>query len=479
LLNQRPFINSIKKRRQIMKKTLLLLLIGVIIVAGTAAIIQVSRQGRAAATDIYQTHAVAYGNLIETVGSTGQVRSNQTAMIAWQTTGRVDAVLVSLGEEVEAGQRLATLAEDSLAQNVIQAEAELLSAQQALDELLNSEIAQAQAYQALLNSRQTVIEAERLLAFYAGEQYQNQLDQAKTRVERAEDEVERAEANLEPYLDRDLDDPTRETYQNRLNTARLNYDDAVRELALLQMQPEQAAANLEAAQAQQADAQRRYEQVKDGPTAQEIAALEARIAIAEATLKTTSLTAPFSGTITEVKVKPGDLVSPASLAFRLDDLSTLLVDVSVAELDINRIQVGQLANLIFDAIPGQDFSARVAQVSPVGIAVQGIVDFNIVLELLDQDQAIKPGMTAAVNLIVDELEDVLLVPNRAVRAREGQLVVYLLENGELRSVTVLLGASSETMSQVLESDLQPGALIVLNPPSDPFTPSGGPGFFGR
>jgi HlyD family secretion protein len=114
LLNQRPFINSIKKRRQIMKKTLLLLLIGVIIVAGTAAIIQVSRQGRAAATDIYQTHAVAYGNLIETVGSTGQVRSNQTAMIAWQTTGRVDAVLVSLGEEVEAGQRLATLAEDSL-----------------------------------------------------------------------------------------------------------------------------------------------------------------------------------------------------------------------------------------------------------------------------------------------------------------------------------------------------------------------------
>jgi HlyD family secretion protein len=150
---------------------------------------------------------------------------------------------------------------------VIQAEAELLSAQQALDELLNSEIAQAQAYQALLNSRQTVIEAERLLAFYAGEQYQNQLDQAKTRVERAEDEVERSEANLEPYLDRDLDDPTRETYQNRLNTARLNYDDAVRELALLQMQPEQAAANLEAAQAQQADAQRRYEQVKDGPTA--------------------------------------------------------------------------------------------------------------------------------------------------------------------------------------------------------------------
>jgi HlyD family secretion protein len=462
-----------------MKKTLLILGIGIVAVVGIAAIIQVSRQGRAAATDQYQTHVVEFGNLIETVGSTGQVRSNQTAIIAWQTSGRVEQVLVSLGEQVEAGQSLAVLAHGSLSQAVIQAEAELLNARKSLDDLMHTETIQAQAYQVLLNSRQAVIEAERALAFYDGEQYQEQLDQAERRSEQAEEQIERAEANLEPYLERDEDDSTRQTFQNRLNTAHLNYDDEVRQLELLEMQPELAAANLEAAQAQLAEAQRRYEQVKDGPSAEEIATLEARIAVAEATLKQASLAAPFAGVVTEVKIKPGDLVSPGSLAFRLDDLSTVLVDVSVAELDINRIQVGQFASLVFDAIPGQEFSARVAQVSPVGIAVQGIVDFNVVLELVESDQAIKPGMTAAVNLIVDELEDVLLVPNRAVRARDGRLVVYVLENGELRSLPVLLGGSSETMSQVLESDLQPGNLVVLNPPSDPFNQSSRPGFFGR
>ncbi|MBE0410628.1 MAG: efflux RND transporter periplasmic adaptor subunit, partial [Anaerolineales bacterium] len=417
-----------------MKKTIVVLLIVIVVVGGAAAIIQVSRQGRAAATDNYQTHQVEYGNLTETIGSTGQVRSSQMAMIPWQTSGRVDRVLVSLGEFVDAGQSLAVLADDSLAQNVIQAEAELLNAQQALDELMNSEIVQAQAYQAVVNARQAVIEAERLLATFDGDNYQNQVEQAENGIERAQEEIDRAENNLEPYLDRDEDDPTRETYQNRLDNAHLNYDEAVRQLELLLLQPEQAAANLETVRAQLAEVERRYEQVKDGPTTQEIATLEARIAIAEATLRQTSLTAPFAGVITEVKIKPGDLVTPGSLAFRLDDLSALLVDVAVAELDINRIQVGMPASLVFDAIPGEEFNARVTQVSPVGIALQGIVDYNVVLELTVPDERIKPGMTAAVNLVVDELEEVLLVPNRAVRARDGRLVVYLLENGELRSV---------------------------------------------
>ncbi|MFU8773194.1 MAG: efflux RND transporter periplasmic adaptor subunit, partial [Anaerolineales bacterium] len=331
----------------------------------------------------------------------------------------------------------------------------------------------------VVNARQAVIEAERLLATFDGDNYQNQVEQAENGIERAQEEIERAENNLEPYLERDEDDPTRETYQNRLDNANLNYDEAVRQLELLLLQPEQAAANLETARVQLAEAERRYEQIKDGPTAQEIATLEARIAIAEATLRQTSLTAPFAGVITEVKIKPGDLVTPGSLAFRLDDLSALLVDVAVAELDINRIQVGMPASLVFDAIPGEEFNARVTQVSPVGIALQGIVDYNVVLELTDPDERIKPGMTAAVNLVVDELEEVLLVPNRAVRARDGRLVVYLLENGELRSVPVQLGASSETMSQVLESELQPEALIVLNPPTELFNQGGGPGFFGR
>ncbi|UCF26954.1 MAG: hypothetical protein JSW42_09900, partial [Chloroflexota bacterium] len=74
-----------------------------------------------------------------------------------------------------------------------------------------------------------------------------------------------------------------------------------------------------------------------------------------------------------------------------------------------------------------------------------------------------------------------LIPNQAVRAEEGKRVIYLLEeNGQLTKIEVTLGASSERFSQLLEGDLTPGDLIVLNPPTDFFSggPPGGGGFRG-
>jgi len=88
---------------------------------------------------------------------------------------------------------------------------------------------------------------------------------------------------------------------------------------------------------------------------------------------------------------------------------------------------------------------------------------------------VRPGMTAAVNIVVEQIEDVLLVPNRAVRVRDGERIVYVLRGGQLEVVPVVLGASSDTDSQVLESDLRVGDLIVLNPPLELEQP--GPGSF--
>jgi len=87
------------------------------------------------------------------------------------------------------------------------------------------------------------------------------------------------------------------------------------------------------------------------------------------------------------------------------------------------------------------------------------------VELSDADQAVKPGMTAAVNIVVSQLHDVLLVPNRAVRLLNSQRVVYVLVNGKTEAVKVQLGASSDTSSQVTGGDLKEGELILLNPPT--------------
>ena len=87
-------------------------------------------------------------------------------------------------------------------------------------------------------------------------------------------------------------------------------------------------------------------------------------------------------------------------------------------------------------------------------------------------------MTAAVNIVVLQIEDVLLVPNRAVRVRDGERLVYILEEGNLEPVPIRLGVSSEVYSQVLEGDLQVGDEIVLNPPLVFDTNGGPPTFFG-
>jgi HlyD family secretion protein len=146
----------------------------------------------------------------------------------------------------------------------------------------------------------------------------------------------------------------------------------------------------------------------------------------------------------------------------------LLVDVQVSEVDINSIKADQPVTLSFDAILDKQYKGVVSQVAPVGTVLQGVVEFAVTVELTDADTAVKPGMTAAVNIVVDQITDTLLVPNRAVRVVNGQRVVYVLINDQLQSVDVTLGASSDSQSQVTDGNLQAGDQIVLNPPQDLF-----------
>jgi HlyD family secretion protein len=259
--------------------------------------------------------------------------------------------------------------------------------------------------------------------------------------------------------------------QANLEKARAQLADAQRQWERVKDGP--TSAEIALAEAQLADAQRNWERLKDGPDPADLAAAQARVDAVQAALNQVHLTAPFAGTVTLVDVQPGDQVAPGSPAFRLDDLSRLLVDVQVSEVDINQVQSGQPVVLTFDSILAQEYHGQVVEVASVGQTDQGVVNFTVTVELTDADQRVKPGMTAAVTVVVSELEDVLLVPNRAVRSLEGKRVVYVLEDGRSVPVEISLGKSSDTHSEVLSGDLQPGDEIILNPPVQ-FGP-GGPG----
>jgi HlyD family secretion protein len=451
----------------------------VVIVGGFFGWRAIRRAQEAANLNNLETVTLSTGPLTAKVGATGSVRANQLATLSFSTSGTVDAVLAGVGDSVDVDQELATLKQTSLPSNVILAQADLVDAQRALDQLQTSDLARAQAQLALAQARETLDDA----------QYQWTLNQEGNRalpwtLKGARAQVVLAEKRLEKT--RNLFEKThgklsRARAQLALTDARRAYEQAVWRLDWLESGADEIdqavlTAKVEQAQASLSDAQDEWERVKDGPDPEDLRAAEARVAAAQASLELAHIAAPFAGTITRAQVMPGDQVSPGSAAFELSDLSRLIVDVEIPEIDINKIQAGQDVELDFDAILDNTYHGKVTSVALTGTDVQGLVNYDVEVELVDADERVKPGMTAAVNIIVEQLQDVLLIPNRAVRVSDGEQVVYRLEGGVPAAVPVVLGASSETDSQLISGDLRAGDSILLNPPSNIFDFSGPPPF---
>lgn len=471
-----------------MRRTIIIFVILAFLAAAIFFAYQRFQQAAAAASSNYQTVTLERGDLTASVGSTGTVRANQSTTVDWQLSGKVGTVEVAVGDVVEAGQVLATLDEKSLPQSVILARADLVTAQRTLDQLLNSSVARAQANQALVLAQK---ELEDALTKRESKNYDRAspatVDEARANLVVAEDAVKRALEVYDRVDDRPDDDPIRAEAFAQLSAARRNRDRQLANLNWLLGRPDtvevsEADARVALAEANLADAQREWDRLKDGPDPDDVAAAEARIAALESTLDQVRMEAPFSGTVTQANVKPGDQAAVGAAAanggaaFRIDDLSRLLVDVEITEVDINRIRPGQPAMMTFDAIPEKEYSGRVVEVASIGSAVQGVVNFTVTIELSNPDTSVRPGMTAAVNIVTDLVENVLLVPNRAVRLREGQRVVYVLraDNPVPQMIEIELGLTSDTTSELVGGDVREGDVLVLNPPANPFQPGGGP-----
>jgi HlyD family secretion protein len=456
-----------------MKRWMWIAVVGV--VALTAVVVGVRSAGaaRRSAVEGLQTVAIGRGPLTASVGATGTVRANQKAVLTFETTGTVDDVLVEMGEVVSAGERLAELRPSSLPPAILLAQADLVSAQRALEDVLHSQQAAARAQLAVADARDALEDAQR---DYTVNQEGNRgtsdtVKGARARLAVARERMEHAESVYD-HSRGDLADggAKADAYLAYIN-ARNEYNQALGAYNWYtghptDIQQAQLEADVALAQAQFDDAVREYDRLKDGPNPDDVAAAEARVAAAQATLEQAWVAAPFSGTITRVDVQPGDQVAPGSAAFELADLDRLLVDVDVSEVDINRIQVGQPASVSFDALLDRVYTGHVIEVGLVGEAVQGVVSFRVTVELDEAEASVRPGLTAAVNLVVEQIEDALLVPNRAVRVRDGERVVYVLRDNVPQPVPIQLGVSSETDSQVLDGDLAEGDLVVLNPPAE-------------
>ncbi|HKI52511.1 MAG TPA: efflux RND transporter periplasmic adaptor subunit [Anaerolineales bacterium] len=422
--------NFIKKNRVV------LILVIVAVVAFLAFRFNQSRSTDTASQ--FQTAVVERGSLTATIGATGTVRAQQTAVLVWQAAGTVDVVNVKVGDNVPAEYVMAYLSKTSLPQSIILAEADLASAQKALDDLLNSDTARAQAVIALRDAQE---------AYDKAYNWRRELDNDRITVKEI------------VYKKRfGITIPEVKEYKTWADEATKT----------------KAQEDLELKKGLLDDAQRKLDRLTDG-NSEDIIAAQARVDAAQATINLARVTAPFGGIVTESYPLPGDQVSAGATAFRLDDLSKLLVDVDVSEVDINSVSVGQPVSLTFDAILGNEYHGEVVEVAQTGTSVSGVVSFKVTVELLDADASVKPGMTAAVNITVKEMNDVVLIPNRSVRLSDGNRVVYLLVDGQPVKTNVRLGSSSDAMSVIVGGDVNEGDTIILNPPAEFGGPGGGPG----
>jgi HlyD family secretion protein len=180
--------------------------------------------------------------------------------------------------------------------------------------------------------------------------------------------------------------------------------------------------------------------------------------------------APFSGVFARADVNQGDTIgSGATVGIFISNQK--IAEVSLNEVDVAKVKIGQKVNLTFDAIDGLNITGTVAEVDLVGTVAQGVVTYNVKIGFDTQDTRIKSGMSVSAGIITDVRQDVLTVPNGAIKAQGNTSTVSLVPAGNgqdgqtvaLAIAPVLtqveVGLSDDTNTEVT-SGLKEGDLVV-------------------
>lgn len=325
--------------------------------------------------------------------------AEQAAQMGFAMAGQVAIVGVDLGDEVEEGELLAALEASTLQAGVAQAEAALEAVRAQLAELqAGPRPAQLAAAQA---AYRTALAQYRKIEASPSEQ---DLRIALVALRKAEAALVQAQAAYDEIAW--VEKVTEMPQSLALQLATLDYESALANYEFiargaLPEDLEVAWANVEGAQAQ-------VDLLVAGASAEQIAAAEAAVAQAQAALDTAravldqaTLHAPFAGAVAALEVSPGEIVLPGQAVVTLANLQGLRVETTdLSERDVDRVRVGQEATIYVEAL-GVDVPGRVAHISPLASTVGGDVVYTVVLDLDEQPEGLRLGMSAEVEIATE------------------------------------------------------------------------------
>lgn len=246
-----------------------------------------------------------------------------------------------------------------------------------------------------------------------------------------------------------------------------------------------AEGNVLVAQANVARAEAAYARLLEPPTAEEIAILQAQVSSAETSLALARLrleqgriTAPISGKVANVLINSGEIAAPGAPAITVVNEEAFHITVNVDEIDIAQIAVGQPVDITLDALPGTPVEGVISEVAPTSASTGGVVTYLVTINIEPvAGVVLRPGMSANASIVVQEIDDVLVIPNWAVRLNRetGQALVNVKRpDGTISEVVVNTGLRNETSSEVL-SGLNAGDVVVVTSQREGFSLFGGGG----
>jgi multidrug efflux pump subunit AcrA (membrane-fusion protein) len=214
---------------------------------------------------------------------------------------------------------------------------------------------------------------------------------------------------------------------------------------------------------------------------------------AEEKLSNYFIRAPFDSIVANINVKNGEPISTNAIVAKIIARQQI-AEISLNEIDIVQVEVGQKTILTFDAVPNVSITGEVVEIDTIGTVSQGVVSYIVKISFDTQDHRVKPAMSVTADIITNEKSDVLIVPNSAVKIQDDVAFVEIPEGtipqaramnpqgtvlrASPRQQTVEIGIANDDFTEII-SGLNEGDIVVtrkIQPSAETATPQGG--FFG-
>lgn len=329
--------------------------------------------------------------------SEGRLVPRETEQLAFFASGQVEEVLVDEGDLVKAGDIVARLGNrEQIEASIAAAEAELLAAQQALDDLYeNNDTAKNSYWQAIATAEKAVRDAQYTLDNYTPTMEQANMTPSEA-VEIMKERLDAAREAFEPYKFYSSGNDTREELKEDLDEAQADYDSAVKRLRY--------ETDLKNAQFQLDKAKQDYEEVKDGPGPDDVATLKARIAAAEANLEAAKasldnldLVASIDGTVVEQNLIIGQNITAGQPVIKIADFSLVYAETDdLTEIEVVDISLGQKVTVVADALPDLELTGTVDKIGDIFEEKRGDITYTVRIVLDEIDPRLRWGMTVVI-----------------------------------------------------------------------------------